>query len=102
MDTRPAWSWQFEREHLQSPPALELLDDISREWAWDGGLGQGIRVAVIDSGIDDGHPALGAPVRAWITPLQEGDEIRYDDSPHLDSYGHGTACAGIIRSLAPE
>jgi len=24
------------------------------------------------------------------------------DDPHLDSYGHGTAYAGIIRSLAPN
>ena len=25
-----------------------------------------------------------------------------DTEPHEDSYGHGTACAGIIRSVAPD
>ena len=28
--------------------------------------------------------------------------MELDDSPHVDLAGHGTACAGIIRSLAPE
>jgi subtilisin family serine protease len=28
--------------------------------------------------------------------------LTFDDSPHADAYGHGTACAGIIRALAPD
>lgn len=30
------------------------------------------------------------------------DRVRYDDGPHDDLFGHGTACAGIIRRVAPE
>jgi subtilisin family serine protease len=30
------------------------------------------------------------------------EEIIYKEGPHEDLYGHGTACAGIIRKAAPE
>ena len=28
--------------------------------------------------------------------------MRFTPGPHDDLYGHGTACAAIIRELAPE
>ena len=28
-------------------------------------------------------------------------KLVYDTEPHEDSFGHGTACAGVIRSIAP-
>ena len=30
------------------------------------------------------------------------DGVVLTEGPHEDLYGHGTACAGIIRSLAPD
>ena len=30
------------------------------------------------------------------------DGVVLTEGPHEDRYGHGTACAGIIRSLAPD
>jgi subtilisin family serine protease len=79
------------------------LDDrtITRDWAWGGGRGAGVRVAVIDSGIDARHPAIGG-VQGYvaISSGPNGDLV-YDEAPHGDAYGHGTACAGIIRALAP-
>jgi subtilisin family serine protease len=30
------------------------------------------------------------------------DELVYSTDPHEDVFGHGTACAAIIRSMAPE
>ena len=35
------------------------LDDLSPAWAWGGATGKGVRVAVIDSGIDADHPMVG-------------------------------------------
>lgn len=85
-------------------PGTEDLDDLSPEWAWGGSRGEGVRVAVIDSGIDADHPDLegcvdvDAGIHVAVTP--EGELVE-TPGPHGDSFGHGTACAGIIHSLAP-
>lgn len=85
-------------------PGTEDLDDLSPEWAWGGSRGEGVRVAVIDSGIDADHPDLegcvdvDAGIHVAVTP--EGELVE-TLGPHTDSFGHGTACAGIIHSLAP-
>jgi subtilisin family serine protease len=56
---------------------------------------------VIDSGVDADHPAVGG-VNGYVA-ISEGPEgLVYDTEPHGDVYGHGNACAGIIRALAPE
>ena len=59
-----------------------------------------MRVAIVDSGVDAGHPLVGA-VAGAVAFDADGRDIRRIDGPHDDLYGHGTACAGIIRSLAP-
>ncbi|HLI09453.1 MAG TPA: S8 family serine peptidase [Ktedonobacteraceae bacterium] len=97
-----SWSKPFTSAHLQYFQAVPPLEDITPEWAWGGSTGKGIKVAVIDSGVDASHPALGSGVNGYLS-LQEGPEgLTYDSEPHKDDYGHGTACAGIIRSIAPE
>ena len=75
--------------------------EVTREWAWGGSDGSGVRVCVVDSGIDATHPLVGGIDRA-VVPVEGADgelEIAADDAG--DVSGHGTACAGIIRSLAP-
>ncbi len=63
-----------------------------------------MRVAVVDSGIDPAHPAVGqvagGVALAWDADAP--DQVRAVEGPHEDLFGHGTACDGIIRSLAPE
>lgn len=101
---RPAWSDAFAPDRLARLRPIPNLDDrtISRTWAWGDRRGAGVKVAVIDSGIDAAHPAVGG-VQGYVTvSTGPGDEVVYDESPHGDDYGHGTACAGIIRALAPE
>ena len=56
--SQPAWSEQFDTDRLPRV-ASSLPGVISREWAFDGATGAGIRVAVVDSGIDASHPAVG-------------------------------------------
>jgi subtilisin family serine protease len=74
---------------------------VSRAWAFGAGTGAGVRVCLIDSGVDDRHPALAGSVPAYR--LDDGEHGGYDVVPDDagDVAGHGTACAGIIRSLAP-
>jgi subtilisin len=85
-------------------PARLSLDDLSPEWAWGGSTGAGVRVAVVDSGIDAAHPALGACVDVddGVMIRTTGDGTVDVPGPHDDSFGHGTACAGIIHVLAPD
>lgn len=99
---RPAWSHQFDRRHLPRTSSLPLDPPISRDWAWGDANGRGVRVAVVDSGIDAEHPAIGEVRGGVIVELTETGEVRLTDGPHDDLFGHGTACAGIIRSIAPE
>lgn len=100
---RPAWSWQFEPEALRER-SVPLPRVITREWAFDGGTGRGVRVGIVDSGVDAGHPAVGAVAGGVVVEADADAEngIRYVEGQHADLFGHGTACAGIIRRAAPE
>jgi subtilisin family serine protease len=90
----------FEPDALRMVPQGALLEGITPEWAWGGSSGEGVKVAVIDSGVDAGHEAIGE-VQGYVAISEGADGLIYDIDPHADVYGHGTACAGIIRHLAP-
>ena len=105
-DLRPAWSEQFTAEALQELISYGPLAGIDREWAWGGSTGKGVRVAIVDSGIDPGHPAVENAVKEGVAiELDENEPSGYradPDDPPRDMSGHGTACAGIIHAIAPE
>jgi subtilisin len=96
----PAWSLPASAEealrvHSPWPP------EMSREWAWGGATGAGARVCILDSGVELDHPLVGKVQRSVaVTKTEEG--IVIDDDDEGDLCGHGTACAGIVRALAPE
>lgn len=99
----PAWSAAFSPDALprvQIPPPLDATT-ITPRLAWGNATGRGVKVAVIDCGVDATHPDVGR-VDGYVTVREHKGAIDYDVSAHEDAYGHGTACAGIIRSLAPE
>src|SRR5262249_13395035 len=54
------------------------------------------------SGINAQHPAVGGAVRGYVRVYEEQGRYRYDEAPHTDQFGHGTACAGLIHKVAPE
>lgn len=101
--TSPAWSSAFDPQALTPVTALPVPRPTS-EWAWGGATGAGIKVAVIDSGVDADHPRVGgiAGSVAFEPDADQDAGFRVVDGPHEDLVGHGTACAAIIRSLAPE
>ena len=75
---------------------------VTREWAWGGSTGAGVRVCVVDSGIEAGHPLVGAITRAVVVSAGEDGEPIVAEDEAGDVCGHGTACASILRSLAPD
>src|SRR5918998_1724617 len=97
----PAWSLP-----AGSVESLALPTDwpgrITREWAWGGSTGAGVKVCILDSGIDEGHPMVGSVDGAVAVEVGEDEEITVADDVEGDLCGHGTACAGIVRSLAPD
>lgn len=68
-------------------------------------LGGGIKVAIIDTGVDLGHPALKealAPAREW-KDFYDGDALPQEAGSFADEgFGHGTNVAGIVRQIAPR
>src|SRR5215210_12623 len=99
-DARPAWSAQFAPGVLSELARLPPVDDITPEWAWGGSTGAGVRVAVLDSGVDARHPEVRS-VDGYVE-VKGRESLAYETDEHEDAFGHGTACAGIIRSLAPD
>ncbi len=59
--------------------------------------GQGIRVAIIDTGIDYTHPDLGGCFGTGCKVV-DGYDLKNNDADPLDDNGHGTHCAGVIAA----
>jgi subtilisin family serine protease len=74
---------------------------ITREWAWGGSDGAGVSVAIVDSGVDGGHPDVGGVDEAVVVVAADDGSPVAEVDREPDVSGHGTACAGLIRSLAP-
>ena len=103
---RPAWSEQFAEQAIQKLVSKGPIADLTPEWAFGGSTGKGIRVGVVDSGVEYDHPALDDCVRGGVVVEYDREaencvRIEPEDQPS-DSAGHGTACAGIIHMIAPE
>jgi subtilisin family serine protease len=99
---RPAYSQSFTTEELRELDPILPLEGITEEWAWGSATGRGVKVAVIDSGVDAPHPAVGHVEGYCDVQMAPDGGMQFLTEPHGDLFGHGTACAGIIRSLAPE
>lgn len=100
---RPAWGWSASPDQIAHTPTIPALPGFTPVWAWDGGTGAGVRVGVIDSGIDAEHPAVAGHVRGYATIVEDREQgWRATTEPHGDAFGHGTACADIIRRVAPD
>ncbi len=97
---RPAWSSQFTSDAIRELQALGPIGELTREWAWGSSTGKGVSVAIIDSGIERDHPALGGSVQGGVIvewDAEERNKVRYvEDNDLIDLSGHGTACAGML------
>lgn len=92
-----------EREHYRTAGTSSLLDPLwwirqaHVDRAWEIGKGDGMKIAIIDDGIEMNHPAFEDKI------IGARDMLRADAHPiHQGIDSHGTPCASIATSLAPQ
>jgi subtilisin family serine protease len=83
----------------QAPaPPTRSVQQVKAPALWKLGLtGDGVLVAVIDTGVNHGHPDLAN--RMWdggATGAPLGRNFVDGNADPMDHDGHGTACAGIV------
>jgi subtilisin family serine protease len=105
----PAKIWLDATVHGQSTdrarPALDAsLSQINAPAAWKRGLdGFGVKVAIVDSGIDPEHPALTGKVTAAADFTGEGKQDDLGHGTHVASLvaGNGAGADGARQGVAP-
>lgn len=102
-DLLPAWSEPFMGDGPRRPAPLALAAPVTRRWAYGDGRGRGVRVAIVDSGITP-VSAVGPIAESYVVAAEPNHPAKVSivECEHADLTGHGTACAAIVRSLAPE
>jgi subtilisin len=100
-ELRPAWSLPAGASADITLP-VEWPGEVTRDWAWGGSTGEGVRVCILDSGVDREHPLVGGVHQAVAVSITPDGETLVEEDHDGDMCGHGTACAGIVRSLAPD
>lgn len=84
-------------------PRVDRAGSVDR--GEDGGAartGRGVRVAVIDTGVDPAHPWLAGATLRHLRVVVENGKPRVVAATGGDASGHGTACAGIIHRMASD
>ena len=84
-----------EKKKPKPEPGEEIswgLLRINAESAWQTTKGYGIKVAILDTGIDLDHPDLRGNIKGSINIIKPGKSAD-------DKNGHGTHVAGIISAL---
>lgn len=91
----------------QPPQTLDWgVDRIDADLAWPTSLGAGVKVAVIDTGIDKDHEDLVSNIKGGINFVisQKGPAWKrvLDPNQWNDDNGHGTHVAGTIAAVDNE
>jgi len=90
----PLFGLQWHLENTgQFPGAVQGID-MNVTGIWDSVTGNGVQIAVVDSGIDTGHDDLQANIRFDL----HRDILDGDDNPIPQLTAHGVAVAGIAAA----
>lgn len=88
---------QFAHLNFEDQPNVQAetvpagVSQIRAREAWPSSQGEGVRVAVVDTGIDFKHPDLVANYRGGVSFVPGA-------VTPMDDHGHGTHCAGTIAA----
>ncbi|MGZ5372892.1 MAG: S8 family serine peptidase [Aeromicrobium sp.] len=69
------------------------LNTLKAETAWASAVGNGVTVAVVDTGVQSSHPDLSGKVLSGYDVVAPGTAA-------TDQNGHGTHVAGIVAAVA--
>jgi subtilisin family serine protease len=85
-----------------SDPVPAIFGQLDPHEFLRGATGRGVKVAVVDSGVDSSHPDLAGHVKGGVVVVETGGQVEFRPYDGKDAAGHGTGCAGVIARLAPE
>ncbi|MBU7037848.1 MAG: S8 family peptidase [Theionarchaea archaeon] len=87
---------------VSAEPLAQVLpwgvDRIDAELAWSTSTGAGVKVAIVDTGIDMDHPDLVANIKGGFNAIAVKGKYRDPDN-FDDDHGHGSHCAGIVAAV---
>jgi len=79
-----------------------ITPEQAKRWIREG-QGDGIRIAILDSGVECAHPRLQEiQLVDDIAVVDDGLRINIESGDGKDLYGHGSAVADVIRRVAPK
>ena len=79
-------------------PGPRLIDHWAAVRQHPGLTGAGQAIAVIDTGVDYGHPVLGKGFGAGHKVVAGYDFVENDGNPSPGELGHGTGVAGVLAA----
>jgi subtilisin family serine protease len=85
---------QYQQQWAQAALHLSDAQRIS--------TGKGIRVAVLDTGVDSQHPLLAGKLMPGYDFVDGDLDPSEEGTPFDAGFGHGTHVAGIILTVAPD
>ncbi len=83
--------------HLRDTNAGAGIFGIDVKTVWDTWRGSGVRIGIVDDGLQVAHPDLAPNVDA-VNDHDWNDATPNDPSPDVTADFHGTACAGVAAA----
>ncbi len=90
--------WHLKNTAQYNIPDLVAGNDVNIEGVWDSYKGNGINIAIVDSGVDYFHPDLAPNYRTDIDTNLVGYPFAIDDAQPPCNFRHGSYCAGCAAA----
>lgn len=93
-------TWRWGGEDPEGYINQGAFGQVNLDAAWSAVQGEGVIIAVLDTGVALEHPAFAGRLLAGYD-MVEDDDLPNDDGDGL-GWGHGTHIAGIIAKSSPQ